>query len=57
MREKFIKTAIAFERSSRNPNPFRVFIRALSSNYRPKFIEIGVGHPGRFPRKSHGKKF
>ena len=52
MCQKCSKTVIAFERSSRNPNPFRVFITALSSNYRPKFIEIGVGHPGRFPRES-----
>jgi hypothetical protein len=54
MHEKFSNTVTVFERSSRNPNPFGIFITVMSSNYRPKFIEIGVGHSGRFPRALGG---
>ncbi len=44
---------IILEKSPINSNPFRVFTRALYSIYRQKFIEIGGGHLGRFPRQTY----
>jgi len=48
---------ITVEGDFRNPNPFRVFTRALCSICRQNFIGIRVGHVNRFPRELWGYQY
>ena len=50
------KMAITLERKASHSNPFRTYIRASWPICGPKFIEIGGGQLGTFPRQRKNSK-